>query len=298
MPDRAWWDGPLVGLDLETTAPSPEEARIVTAALVTVGPLVHTDGSMTPELTPEGVRVPRDVQRRTWLADPGVPIPEEATAVHGVTTEHAREHGQPIHDIVPELMAAIADAPAGAPLIVFNARYDLTVLDREVRRQTDHGMAELANVIRPVVDPFVLDKHLDRYRKSYPHGHDAESAKAAGIPSSRTLAGMCAHYRVTLDGAHDAAFDALAAVRLAWRICSSADVVRRTRNAREAHELDAMRDEWQEMRGDLEALHEFQRRLALEERERFAEYKASIGEHDEAARIRAEVGWPVLEVPT
>jgi DNA polymerase III subunit epsilon len=303
MPDRAWWDGPLVGLDLETTAPSPEEARIVTAALVTVGPLVHTDGSMTPELTPEGVRVPRDVQRRTWLADPGVPIPEEATAVHGVTTEHAREHGRPIHDVVLELVAALNAAPDGAPLVVFNAPYDLTVLDREFRRHAAGaqrgGLAMMPGLAGlRVVDPFVLDKHLDRYRKSYPHGHDAESAKAAGIPSSRTLAGMCAHYRVTLDGAHDAAFDALAAVRLAWRICSSAHVVRRARNPAERAELVELRAEWARVRGDLGALHDYQHALAILERERFAEYKASIGEHDEAARIRAEVGWPVLEVPT
>lgn len=282
----AWWHGPLVGLDLETTAADPQEARIVTAALVVVHP--HGDGWERP------------VDRATWLADPGVAIPEEATAVHGVTTERAQAEGRRASDVVREVFAALADATAdGEPLVVYNARYDLTVLARECAR---HAPVLVSPQLREpllervrVVDPFVLDKHLDRYRKSYPPGHDAESAKAAGVPSSRTLEGMCWHYCATLDGAHDAAFDALAAVRLAWRMCSRSGVVRRVRNARDAHELAAMRDEWQEVREDLDALHEFQRRLALEERERFAEYKASIGEHDEAARIRAEVGWPVLE---
>jgi hypothetical protein len=106
---------------------------------------------------------------------------------------------------------------------------------------------------------------------------------------------MCGHYRATLDGAHDAAFDALAAVRLAWRICSSADVVRRVRGRGEAAELAQLRRAWAAVRGDLEALHDYQRELAIAERERFAEYKRGIGEHEEADRIEAEVGWPVLD---
>ena len=46
-----------------------------------------------------------------------------------------------------------------------------------------------------MLDPRVLDKHLDRYRKG-----------------RRTLTDLCAHYGVTLEGAHDAAADALAAL--------------------------------------------------------------------------------------
>jgi DNA polymerase-3 subunit epsilon len=52
-----------------------------------------------------------------------------------------------------------------------------------------------------VVDPLVLDKHLDRYRKG-----------------KRTLEATCEHYGVKLDGAHDASFDAIAAARVAWMI--------------------------------------------------------------------------------
>lgn len=46
-----------------------------------------------------------------------------------------------------------------------------------------------------VLDPRVLDKHLDRYRKG-----------------RRTLTDLCAHYGVVLEGAHDAAADALASM--------------------------------------------------------------------------------------
>jgi DNA polymerase III subunit epsilon len=286
-PHSPWWDGPLAGLDLETTSPLPEEARIVTAAFVTVGAAADVGADPGSLL--------RHVESRTWLADPGVAIPEEATAVHGVTTEHAREHGQHGAEVAHELREALeAVGETDAPLIVFNARYDLTVLDREwVRR----GVIPPPGFPWRVVDPFVLDKWLDRYRKSYPPGHDAESAKAAGVPSSRTLTGMCAHYRASLDGAHDAAFDALAAVRLAYRMAAHAEPVRRVRGRDDAVELAQLRKTWEAVRGDLDRLHKFQRGVALEERERFAEYKASIGEYDEAARIRAEVGWPVLDVP-
>jgi DNA polymerase-3 subunit epsilon len=83
------------------------------------------------------------------------------------------------------------------PLIAYNASYDLTVLDAELRR---HGHPPLT-IGGPVIDPLVLDRALDRYRRG-----------------SRKLAAACEHYQVRLDGAHDAAADALAAGRVAWRI--------------------------------------------------------------------------------
>src|SRR5690606_10096723 len=48
-----------------------------------------------------------------------------------------------------------------------------------------------------VLDPRVLDKHLDRYRKG-----------------RRTLTDLCAHYGVSLEEAHDAAADAVAALEV------------------------------------------------------------------------------------
>jgi len=174
----AWWDGPLVGFDLETTGPDPDEARIVTACVVVVG----DDGSTAP---------------MTWLADPGVDIPEGATAVHGVTTGHARTHGFPARNVVAEVIAALDSAiKSGTPLVAFNAAYDFTVLDREARR---HGVLPLTPA--PVIDPFVLDKQADRYRRG-----------------KRTLTACAEHYGVPLDAAHTADADALAAVHIARAI--------------------------------------------------------------------------------
>jgi DNA polymerase-3 subunit epsilon len=107
-----WTDGRMVGFDLETTSPDPEEARIVTAAIVEVG-----GGEPTVE--------------RTWLVDPGVEIPEQAAAIHGITTERARAEGVPTREAAMTI-AATLDRIASMrwPLVIFNARYDLTVLDR------------------------------------------------------------------------------------------------------------------------------------------------------------------------
>jgi DNA polymerase-3 subunit epsilon len=264
----------MAAFDLETTSPLPEEARIVSAAIALCG-----GGAKTATLT--------------MLADPGVEIPAEAAAVHGITTEIARRDGRPARDVVRSLLKAL-EAPlrAGLPLVVFNARYDLTVMDREARR---HELDPLV-IGKQVVDPHVIDKWLDRYRRSYPYGVTTEQGVERGLVSSRTLGGMCVVYGAELEGAHDAAFDAVAAARVAFRMGQRGRVVRRVRSPEEGRELAMLSREWEGCRHDLGLLHLAQRRWALAERVRFAEYKRSEGEHEDAARIEAERGWPVLEV--
>lgn len=183
-----WHEGPLIAFDLETTGVDVETARIVTACVALI------DGS--------GRRPP---QAAKWLVNPGVEIPEQAAAIHGVTTERARAEGGDPSVAVQEIGALLADhVEAGAPIVAFNACYDLTVHDRECRR---YGVPTLTDVCEDdqlylyVVDPFVIDKAVDRYRKG-----------------KRTLSAACEHYEVRIDGAHDASFDALAAARVAWRI--------------------------------------------------------------------------------
>lgn len=177
----AMWTDNMIGFDLETSGTNVETARVVTATIVAV------DSTGARQVT-------------NWLADPGIDIPAEATAVHGITTEHAREHGRPADEVVYEVEQALQDAwTVGTPVVIFNAPYDLTLLDRELRRYGEPGI----DGIGPVVDPLVIDKAVDRYRKG-----------------SRKLASVCAHYGITLaaDEAHTSAGDALAAVRLAWKL--------------------------------------------------------------------------------
>ncbi|MFC5724416.1 exonuclease domain-containing protein [Streptomyces gamaensis] len=180
-----WHGEPLTGFDLETTGTDTETDRVVTAALVRVTP----DGQVA--------------SKRTWIVDPGVPIPEDAVRIHGISTEYAREHGAPAARAVEEITEALAGVlRSGSPLVVMNARYDLTLLDRECRR---HGVPPLSRRLggapAPVIDPLVLDKHVDRYRKG-----------------RRTLRALCEHYGVRLDVAHEAGADAVAAARAAHRL--------------------------------------------------------------------------------
>lgn len=176
----AWAAARWAVFDLETTAADPEEARIVTAC---VG---HVGGGL-------------DTAVRQWVVNPGVEIPQEATDVHGITTEYAQTFGDEPVRAVAEIATALREAwSIGCPVVAFNGVYDLTVLDREVRR---HGLGDGFPVTGPVVDPFVIDRHLDPYRKG-----------------KRTLTSMCEHYGVQLDGAHDATADAVAAARVLWAL--------------------------------------------------------------------------------
>ncbi|MDX3063982.1 3'-5' exonuclease [Streptomyces clavifer] len=180
-----WMSGPLAAFDLETTGTDIETDRIVTAAVVRLDP----DGTVARE--------------RTWLLDPGVVIPEQASAIHGISTERARRHGASPATAIDEITAAVAEGMAsGTPLVVMNARYDLSLLDRECRRHGIEPLGErLGGAPLPVIDPLVMDKHVDKYRKG-----------------RRALHALCAHYGVPLDDAHDARADAVAAARVVRRM--------------------------------------------------------------------------------
>lgn len=246
----AWFEGRLCAIDCETTGVDPETGRIVQVAVFRVG---------------GGARMVGDVM----LVDPGVEIPEAASAVHGITTERAAAEGlSPQHALGVVSAAVNLAATAHLPLIVYNARFDLTLIDREVRR---HGLPPLPWDQVRVVDPFVIDKWLHRFRRG-----------------SRRLEAVCQHYGVPLVDAHDAGADALAAARLAWRLATSANFEARH------PEVIAGRSEWKRVRGDLDALHAAQVGWARDQAESLAAYFRENGKADEAASVRPE--WPLIPV--
>lgn len=168
-----WAHQTICAFDLETTGPDPARARIVTACVATI-----TSAETTS---------------RTWLVDPQIAIPQGATNVHGITTERAREHGQDYAAGYAEIRAALEQAwAAGHMVVAFNACFDLTLMDAEGQRL---GFAPLQPGL--VVDPFVIDREMDKYRKG-----------------KRTLGDVSAHYGVPLDNSHEAEADALAAAHL------------------------------------------------------------------------------------
>ncbi|MGP4004101.1 3'-5' exonuclease [Streptomyces sp. 8N706] len=176
-----WFEGPLAAFDTETTGVDVEQDRIVSAAVVR---------QSAPGAMPLVTR---------WLVNPGIPVPEAATAVHGLTDDHLQRHGRWPAPVMEEVARElVTQSAAGTPLVVMNAPFDLTLLDRELKRHRASSLAScLGGASLCVLDPRVLDKHLDRYRKG-----------------RRTLTDLCEHYGVVLTGAHDAAADAAAALEL------------------------------------------------------------------------------------
>lgn len=171
------WFENLAVFDLETTGIDVETSRIVSAH---VG-VVDAEGTL--------------VERWDWLADPGVEIPEQASAVHGISTARARAEGRPAVEVVSEIVEALRGIlERGIAVTIYNAPYDLTLLNREALR---YGLAPLSSPA-PIIDPLVMDKAVDRYRKG-----------------KRTLEAAAVVYGVDLTDAHDAGADALAAGRVA-----------------------------------------------------------------------------------
>lgn len=176
-PSLPQWAGKLAVFDLETTGLDLREARIVTACAV----VINADGAVVSK-------------NAEWLADPGIEIPAVATSVHGVSTEMAREHGQPAKTVVQELLNTIRGfLNDGIPVVAFNAPYDFTILHYEALR---HGLEPL-DMPAPILDPYLIDRYVDRYRGG-----------------KRNLSIVASHYSVQLADAHNATADAVAAGRV------------------------------------------------------------------------------------
>ncbi len=102
---------PLVFLDLETTGLVPSQDRIVELAIIKV--------------TPSG-----DVLERVRRFNPGMPIPPEATAVHGITDDDIRDEAP-----FAKRALSLAVLLEGTDLAGFNVRrFDLPMLMAEFRR--------------------------------------------------------------------------------------------------------------------------------------------------------------------
>jgi DNA polymerase-3 subunit epsilon len=180
----SWLNGKLLAFDLESTDKDPRTARIVSAAAIMM------DGTTGETLPAE------------WLSDvDGEEIPAEAIGIHGITTEHAREHGQPLHQVVEQVTQTIREAwKLGIPVVGHNVGYDLSLVEFENLRFWPQG--EGLGSLGPVLDTFVIDGHVS-YRKG-----------------KRTLTTTAAHYGVALfeEDAHGATADAFASAKILWQI--------------------------------------------------------------------------------
>jgi DNA polymerase-3 subunit epsilon len=174
--------------DTETTGIDTTHARVVSATVALLGPAGEA------------------LERYDWLLDPGVEIPEAAQRVHGISTEIARASGIAAAVGVQQITAQLAEMiERGFPIVAYNAPYDLTLLRAEAKR---YNLA-WPETVAPVIDPLILDKQFDRYRRG-----------------KRTLEAVAAHYGIDIGTAHDAGDDAIAAGRVLQCIARKyADVI-------------------------------------------------------------------------
>lgn len=188
-----WHTGPLAAFDLETTGTDVEADRIVTAAVLGLGGAGSNANSYE------------------WLADPGIDIPAEATAIHKITTEHAREHGELAHDVVDQIAEALAvRVRMGDPVVGHNLSYDLTLLDRECRRHKVQTLHErLGGTPLHALDTRVLDAWALPYRK-----------RVSEKQGPRQLITLAQVYELPWDdrAAHGCSYDARMSARILYRI--------------------------------------------------------------------------------
>lgn len=164
---QPWSTVPTVFIDFETTGKQPGIDRAVQVALVR-----FEDG--------------KPVASASSLLKPGIPIPAEATAIHGVTDEMVR--GAPTVEEWfrgEEPMRLLDGAQPGA----YNASYDRHFVP----------VAALPDRTWPWLDSLSMVRFVDRYERGQGR-HRLENAAA--------------RHGVKLDKAHDAGSDARAAGEL------------------------------------------------------------------------------------
>jgi DNA polymerase-3 subunit epsilon len=159
-------DRPLAALDIEATGITPLADRIVELAIIRVAP--------------DGTR-----ETRTWRVNPGIPIPSEATAIHGIRDADVAAC-PPFVRIAEEVYYFLE----GCDLVGYNlARYDIPMLTEEFRR---------ADVRFDVDNRRVIDAQRIFHRRE-----------------PRDLTAALAFYcGATHDGAHGAVADAEATLRV------------------------------------------------------------------------------------
>ncbi len=167
-----------LAFDLETTGIRVREDQPVSYALV------HAQGT--------------SYEIDHTLVIPEVPISPGASEKHGITVEQCRASGISLVVALEKIRDALLLASrTGIPLVGMNLSFDLTIVDHQLRQKLGEGLIELG-WNGPIVDAYVIDRFLDKYRKG-----------------KRTLGDLCRHYNVPLDNAHDAAGDALASLLVA-----------------------------------------------------------------------------------
>lgn len=178
--ETPWVDAPIAFIDTETTGRDPNLDRVVE-----VGIVLGVSGAVRT--------------RKSWLVNPGIPIPEESASVHGI--RDADVAGKPaLAAVMPEILAALEGAVPAA----YNAEFDRAFLRVELGRTNLGGAGvKLPPAFRREVewlDPLVFAREIYKDEQS------------------RALGEMAARLGITLERAHRATDDAEAALMVLYAL--------------------------------------------------------------------------------
>jgi DNA polymerase-3 subunit epsilon len=199
------------------------------------------------------------VSEQSWVINPGVHIPEEASSVHGMTDEWIHEHGRrdrenAVYEIFERLSIAVN---AGVPIAAFNLRFDLTLLHHEMLRYGN------GSGVMPIVedgvfyDALVHDKGRDKFRKG-----------------KRTLQAICEHNGIEFNDseAHAAEYDVLKTAELSFKLLKKEKRLK-------VEELMPLLVKWES-----------------EQSESLESYFAKCGKtNNDGSRILIDRGWPLIK---
>jgi len=149
---------PLCIFDLETTGINISKDRIVEICILKIYP----DSSR---------------ESKTWLVNPEMPIPKEATDIHGITNEMVE--GKPkLKEISPKIIETIKDSDLGG----FNSnRFDVPLLAEELLRSgydfdlSKHKLVDVQTIFHKM-EPRNLSAAYQFYcEKTLDNAHSAEA---------------------------------------------------------------------------------------------------------------------------
>ena len=165
---------PIVAIDTETTGKQGEQDRVVEVACV-----FRRAGEIS--------------DHRSWLINPGCPIPEEATSIHGIHDEDVRDK-----PTFAEVAAEISEAVEGQVPLAYNAEFDRRVLLAEFARADAVGARPPPALRADVVwiDPLVWARELQKEHRS------------------RKLVDVCPRLGIEIGQAHRATDDAVATLKV------------------------------------------------------------------------------------
>jgi DNA polymerase-3 subunit epsilon len=201
--ETAWHDIPIALIDVETTGRDASVDRVVE-----IGIVVAKHGIVT--------------SRFNWLLNPGIPIPAEVSAIHGIKDEDVKDSPR-FEAIAHEVAAALSGCVPGA----YNAPFERAFIVGEFARTASGGMpapaavggegadggpagaSTLAPALRKDVewiDPLVWAREIQQGEKS------------------RALGEVAARLGVKLENAHRASDDAEAAMLVLYSLAKSGKI--------------------------------------------------------------------------